>query len=363
MMLPVGRCQSSDPCGYGLIELLIATAIGCVLLGVLLQFAVSVHTSAGVQAETADVQQRLRVALESMRHDIMLAGAGPSRGIDRGPLANTFPPILPARTGIAAPDPELSFQPDRISVLYVPDDGPQAKLAVDMSTAASPIGIDGTGPGCRPASACDFVSGMDAVIYEASGAGGAHEVFVVQSVDAAANTLVPAASLSRGYSARARVAAVVHRVYYLDRAGKRLMRYDGVRSDVPLVDHVVFLGFTYFADPRPDAVAAPAPGGFSCAYAGLPPVPLLANLGGTAPKPLTAALLTDGPICGQSPYQFDADLLRIRRISVTVRVEAESAEFRGVGGAFTTSGISRSSARAVPDLETTIDITPRNMVR
>jgi hypothetical protein len=204
---------------------------------------------------------------------------------------------------------------------------------------------------------------MDAVIYEPSGAGGAHEVFAVQSVDAAASILVPAASLSRGYSAHARVAAVVHRVYYLDGAGKRLMRYDGVRSDVPLVDHVVFLGFTYFADPRPDAVAAPVPGGFSCAYAGSPPVPLLANLGGTAPKALTAALLTDGPICGQSPYRFDADLLRIRRISVTVRLEAEAAEFRGAGGVFTTSGISRNSAKAVPDLETTIDVTPRNMVK
>ena len=363
MILGVQRRRSSDPRGYGLVELLIATAIGCLLLGVLLRFAVSAHTASGVQSETADVQQRLRVALEAMRHDIMLAGAGPSRGADRGPLANTFPPVLPARTGITAPDPELSFQPDRISVIYVPNDGPQAKLAADMPTPASPIAVDGTGPGCRPSSGCGFAPGMDAVIYEPSGAGGAHEVFAVQSVDTAASTLLPAASLSRGYSARARVAAVVHRVYYLDTAGKRLMRYDGVRSDVPLVDHVVGLRFTYFADPHPDAVVPPVPGASTCAYSGSPPIPLLANLGGTAPKVLTAALLTDGPICGQSPYRFDADLLRIRRISATVRVESESAEFRGTGGPFATSGISRSSARAVPDLETTIDITPRNMVR
>jgi len=363
MILSVGRRQSSGVSGYGLIELLIATAIGCVLLGVLLQFAVSAHTSAGVQSETADVQQRLRVALEPMRHDIMLAGAGPTTGPDRGPLVSTLPPVLPARTGITAPDPELSFQADRMSVMYVPDGAVQAKLTADMPTPASPIAIDGTGPGCRSASACGFVPGMDALIYEPSGTGGPHEVFAVQSIDAAAAVLVPSAALSRGYSARARVAAVVNRVYYLDGTGKRLMVYDGVRSDVPLVDHVVGLRFTYFADPRPDAVVPPVPGGSNCAYAGAPPVSLLTDLGGTAPKALTAALLTDGPICGQSPYRFDADLLRIRRISVTVRIEAESAEFRGSGGVFTTSGISRSSAKAVADLETTIDITPRNMVR
>jgi len=363
MISRVQRRPSSNASGYGLIELLIATAIGCVLLGVLLQFAVSAHTSAGVQSETADVQQRLRVALESMRRDIVLAGAGPSRGVDRGPLANTLPPVLPARTGSTAPDPELSFQADRISVMYVPDDGPQAQLAADMPSASAPVVVDGTVAGCRSASACDFTPGMDALIYEPSGAGGAYEVFAVQAVDAAASTLMPGATLSRGYSARARVAAVVRRVYYLDRAAKRLMRYDGARSDVPLVDHVVDLRYSYFADPRPDAVAPPASGASSCAYAGSPPVPLLANLGGTAPKVLTAALLTDGPVCGQSPYRFDADLLRIRRISVRIRVEAESAEFRGGGGAFATSGISRSSARTVPDLETTMDITPRNMLR
>jgi Tfp pilus assembly protein PilW len=358
-----GRRRSLDTRGCGLIEMVMATAIGCVLLGVLLQFAASAHASAGVQSEMADLQQRLRVGLESMRHDIMLAGAGPSRGPGRGPLANTFAALVPARTGAAGADPELSFYPDRISVLYVPDDGAQAKLSADMPTAASSIAIDGTGAGCRPATACDFVAGTDALIYEPSGAGGAHEVFTVSSVDIATSSLTPAASLSRAYSGSARVAAVVQRVYYLDTTGKRLMVYDGARSDVPLVDHVVDLRVAYYADPRPESVAAPAPGESNCAYTGAPPVSLLTNLGGAAPRILTAALLTDGPVCGQSPHRFDADLLRLRRVSVTIRVEAESAEFRGRGGAFTTAGLSRGGVRFVPDLEATIDVTPRNMIR
>jgi prepilin-type N-terminal cleavage/methylation domain-containing protein len=355
--------QSLDMRGYGLIEMLIATAIGCVLLGVLLQFAVSAHTSAGVQSEVADIQQRLRVALESMRHDLMFAGAGPSRGPDRGPLARVCPPIIPARTGLSGADSELSFHSDRISIVYVPDDAAQSKLAADMPTAASPIAIDGAAPGCRPASGCDFLTGADTLIYEPAGVGGAHEVFSVSAVDVATNTLTPAAALSRAYSARARVAAVVHRTYYLDGSGKRLMVYDGARSDVPLVDHVVGLNFAYYVDPNPAAIAAPAPGESNCAYAGSPPVSLLTDLGGAAPKALTAGLLTDGPVCGESPHLFDADLLRIRRVSVTIRVEAESAEFRGRGSAFATFGVSRGGGRIVSDLKTTIDVTPRNMIR
>jgi len=356
------RGRSSATSGYGLIEMLIATAIGCVLMGVLLQFAVSAHKSAGVQSELSDLQQRLRVALESMRHDIMLAGAGPSRGPRAGPLANVFAPILPARTGVAGADPELAFLSDRISIMYVPLDAAQTMLAADMATSSSVIAIDGAAQGCRPASACGFVAGTDALVYEPGGAGGPHEVFSVGSVDVASSTLIPTASLSRAYSARARIAAVVQRTYYLDRSSKRLMLYDGARSDVPLVDHVVDLHFTYYGNPRPDSVAAPAPGDSNCAYTGSPPVSLLTNLGGTAPKALTAAQLTDGPVCGQSPYRFDADLLRIRRVSITVRVEAEAAEFRGTGSGFRTAGISRGGITTIPDLEMTIDVTPRNMI-
>jgi hypothetical protein len=349
-----------DERGYGLLELLIATAIGVAILVVLLRFAVSAHTVSGVHGETVDLHQRLRVAVESMRRDLMLAGAGPIRGPAGGPLNTVFPPILPARIGATGSDAELSFHPDRISVLHVPGDGPQARVAVDMASAGSPIAIDGNSPGCQPGSACDFTVGTDVLIYEA-GVGGAHEVFAVAAVDAAGNLLTPSVPLSRPYSAGAQVAAVIRRTYWLDTQGKRLMMYDGGRSDVPLVDHVVNLQFAYYGDPRPDSIPPPAAGASNCAYAGLPPVSLLTNLGGDAPKLMPASLLTDGPSCGQPPFQFDADLLRVRRVSFTIRVEAESAEFRARGIGFSSPGVSRASARAVPDVQATIDVAPRNM--
>jgi hypothetical protein len=316
-----------------------------------------------VQGETADLQQRLRVAIETIRRDLMLAGGGPIRGPSRGPLNRVFSPILPARIGVNGSDPELSFHSDRISILYVPGDAPESRLTADMVTTGSVVAIDSNAPGCRPASACDFTPGTDVLIYDATAVGGAHEVFTLAAVDAANNFLTPAALLSRPYLANAQVAAVMRRTYYLDAAGKRLMMYDGARSDVPLVDHVVDLQFAYYGDPRPDSVSPPEPGASNCAYAGSPPAPVLANLGGDAPKQMAPSLLTDGPTCGQPPYQFDADLLRIRRVSFTVRVEAESAEFRARGISFRTPGVSRASARAVSDLQTTVDVTPRNMAR
>ena len=348
--------------GYGLLEMLIALAISGVLIGVLLQFAVSAHTSAGVQGEMADLQQRLRVAVETIRHEIMLAGAGPSRGPARGRLSQVFAPIAPARTGSSGVDPELSFHPDRISLLYVPDNAAQSHLVSDMATSGSSILIDGAAPGCRPGSACGFLPGTDAVLYETTGVGGAHEVFTIGSVDAATSSITPSAALSRPYARGAVVAVVIQRTFYLNQSGKRLMMYDGGRSDVPLVDHVVALHFEYYGDPRPASVPAPPAGESNCAYVGSPPVSLLTNLGGAAAKLMSEAMLTDGPVCGLSPYRFDADLLRIRRVSFTIRVEAESGEFRGTGPAFATAGWSRASSRVVADQSATVDVVPRNMV-
>ena len=349
--------------GYGLVEMLVGAAIGILLVSVLLQFAVSIQSSIAVQGDVADLQQRLRVAMESLRHDLSLAGAGPARGAARGPLVHVFAPIVPARTGLAGADPELSFHSDRISIMYVPDARPQTSLAADMADPASPVAINGAAPGCPPAAACDFKAGDDVLIFEAAGVGSAHEVFEVAAVDTVGSTLTPSSPLSRPYPTGSRVALIVQRIYHLDRAGKQLMVYDGAHSDVPLVDHVVDLSFAYYGDPRPDAVSPPPAGGSNCAYSGLPPLPLLANLGGAAPKPLPDSLLTDGPACGLPPHRFDADLLRIRRVAVTMRLETDSAGLRGIGPACATAGFSRAATRAVPDLQAIIEVAPRNLAR
>ena len=106
------RCgHSPSQSGYVLVEMLIAAAIGILLVGVLLQFAVSAQTSTAVQGDIADLQQRLRVAMESMRHDLMLAGAGPARGAARGPLVRVLRQSCPRERVSLAPIPNCPFIP------------------------------------------------------------------------------------------------------------------------------------------------------------------------------------------------------------------------------------------------------------
>jgi len=82
----------------------------------------------------------------------------------------------------------------------------------------------------------------------------------------------------------------------------------------------------------------------------LVPMPVLSGAaGGLVPLPL--AMFTDGPWCGSGATRFDADLLRLRAVRVTVRAQAVE----------TSLGTSRESLRHLPDLVTTFVVLPKNL--
>jgi hypothetical protein len=95
-------------------------------------------------------------------------------------------------------------------------------------------------------------------------------------------------------------------------------------------------------------------------------VPRLAWLGdgeGQLVK-LTPSQLTDGPWCPDSaaPGRYDADLLRIRKVRVMLRVQAGQDSMRGVAGAlFTRAGTSKSAYQFLTDQEIRLDVAPRNL--
>ena len=65
-----------------------------------------------------------------------------------------------------------------------------------------------------------------------------------------------------------------------------------------------------------------------------------------------------------SPGRYDADLLRVRRVRVTLRVQTANASYRGPAGAlFARGGTSNGGERYVPDQEITFDVAPRNLGR
>jgi hypothetical protein len=238
-----------------------------------------------------------------------------------------------------------------------------------------------------------FTPGKTVLVFDDTGNAGA---FTIAAVDEAAAQLTvtawPADSESTIYKRGASVVEARVHTYYLkaDAASQtfQLMHADGSASpDVPVVDHVVSLAFQYDGEPRPPIVTAtggtsygPAPpepavrptsypSGENCAFrideaSGLPVARLPALADGAALTPLTAAMLSDGPWCPDesNAKRWDADLLRIRKVGVTIRVEAAASALRGPASAlFANGGTSRDVNRWVPDQEIRFQVSPRNM--
>jgi hypothetical protein len=231
---------------------------------------------------------------------------------------------------------------------------------------------------------------MTVLVY---GPSGAFDTFTVLSVTGAVGQLKanrPGGSLSTTYGAGLPVAEVVQFTYYLKTAptgDNQLMRYDGtVNAGVPVVDHVVDLRFEYLGEPRPPRVIRPVtePDGPWTTYGPRPPLPYtdncifafdsaigayLSTLGNldseAALVPLTATELSDGDIwCPNAadPRRYDADLLRIRAVTVTARVQSAIPSFRGPAGPlFWNAGTSTHAARLLPDQEVRFQASIRNV--
>jgi prepilin-type N-terminal cleavage/methylation domain-containing protein len=351
--------------GFTLVEILVSTAIIAVAFAVLLQAAAAGQRTARAQPEAAEEQQRVRVAAGMIGRDLMMAGSGLTHGNPIGSLANYMPGILPARTGSRLADPELTFFSDRISIFYVAQGtSAGAALIENMAGPGSAVAIDPNGPGCPGAGECGFSAGTRAVVFDLAEAGSGFDLFSVTGTTAGLEHAAPNPPFSRTYlTPSAFVVPIVQRVYYLDPAGRRLMLYDGHVSDTPLVDNVVDLRFSYYIDPSARAAPTPNGAGGNCVFAaGSPPVPLLADFGGMVARPAGPTDFTDGPACGIAPNRFDGDLLRIRRIRVTIRVQTGLDDLRGTGPQFRVPGVSVSGESYVPDLEVSFDVAPRNLV-
>jgi len=76
---------------------------------------------------------------------------------------------------------------------------------------------------------------------------------------------------------------------------------------------------------------------------------------------LPLAILNDGPWCGDGNNRFDADLFRVRKVRVTLRVQASSTTFRASGSEFSVGGINTSALKNLPDYSVVFEISPRNM--
>jgi hypothetical protein len=324
--------QATPQAGYSLVEMMISMGIMIAVTGAIFQMVADGQNGFRTQPEIADVHQRVRIAADMIYKDLLSAGAGPYVGEAPGPISSVLPAVLPGRYGALTPDAEQSASTDRITIFSVPTTQAQTVLAEDMSAPNADLLIDMLLPGCPPASPCGFVAGMRGLILDMSGAGAGYDFFTVTSVHAdqvGHGGSNPA--MSRTYDANtSRVVEATQAVYYLDAANNQLRHYDGYELDLPLVDDVVGLKFTYYASPDPTNAPQPDTGLSNCVFAaGDPPTPLLAPLGGTTLKVLTPSQFTDGPVCGVAPNRFDGDLLRVRKIGVEITVQVSQENLRG----------------------------------
>jgi hypothetical protein len=383
--------------GFSLLEAVIATGLTLAVTAAVFSVVNPAQGAFAAEPEIADMQQRLRVATGVLSKSLSMAGAGPYAGEHAGPLSYVFAPVLPFRQGATNRDAAGTFATDRITLVYVPPTHAQTTLSAALAPA-SPVLHVARESGCPVNdSLCGFSKDMSVLVYDDTGNYGLFTITGV--VDDAGQLLLntPADAAMPAYPVGARVVEAASDTYFLKTAPAsqtyQLMHYDGTSAaDVPVVDNVVGLSFDYYGDPSPPLLKKPAsdsggpwttygpkppalgvkttayPAGENCVFVtdGVTQTPRLATLGGgdqTLVK-LTAAQLTDGPWCpdATSRNRYDADLLRIRKVAVTLRVQAAAAALRGPAGAlFARAGTSQGGTRWVPDQEIRFQVSPRNL--
>jgi Tfp pilus assembly protein PilW len=92
--------------GFSIIEMLIATAIMMVVTAATFGLMNPAQGMFVAQPEVSDMQQRLRIAVDTLKKDLLMAGAGTYSGNNKlGSLGQYVATILPDREGNVTPDP------------------------------------------------------------------------------------------------------------------------------------------------------------------------------------------------------------------------------------------------------------------
>jgi hypothetical protein len=382
--------------GFSLIELVLVTGLTVAVTAALFGLLTPAQGIFVVQAEVADMQQRMRAAYDALYDDLAAAGAGPARRQDDGSLAFALAPILPFRSGLRGGDPPATFRADVVTILYAPAGASQTTIRQPMPARADVVTLN-LDPGCAVGDPlCGFTEGMDVLLM---GRDGAFDTFTITAVSPPQLALRHnGEDWPRLYPAGSTILQIVTRTYSRrdDGSGRppQLMRYDGgIRPDVAVIDHVAALSFDYFADPAPPEMRpafdgrgprttyGPAPpagdmdgrpdaAGSNCVFlanGGPLATPRLAALGATGAALARQAptRFTDGPWCPDdtAPNRFDADLLRIRSVGVSFRIEAALAALRGPAGTlFARAGTATVATRYAPDIQVHFRVTPAALV-
>jgi hypothetical protein len=347
--------------GFALIEVLIGSAIGLAAIVATCQLAADAQVAWRAAAARADLQQRVRVAQDHLTRTLRDAGAGPLSGPARTSLVRGVPAVVPRRVGARGADSPDDFRTDAFTVVRAIAESEHGVLFTPAPAGAGVIELAPMA-GCSLPS-CGFEAGTSLMLLER---GGNHDLFTVTSAEGPVLTVRHQGSGSTAaYPAGTPAIAVESTTYALDAPSRVLRRYDGDTSDLPLLDDVVGMRVRYFGETEPPVWPRPAGGESNCLYASdgsflsalMPVIGIPGRL-----VELSPAMLTDGPWCGAGGTRFDADLLRVRRVRVSVRLQAGDAGVRGTDPAhFANPGRAPHAPLLVRDAIVEIEVAPRNL--
>jgi hypothetical protein len=346
--------------GFSLLEVLVSTAISLAATLVACRLAAGAQGSWRVANARVDLQQRARVAADILSRSLLDSGGGPHTGAARGPLLRRMPAVLPRRIGSRGAHAYTDFRRDAFTVIHAVAETSHAALLAPASPGAGTLDLSPVA-GCVVRT-CGFSEGSTVMLLDDEGDYDLFSVTEVAGASLSVRTL--GAGSGKTFAAGTPVLAVESSSFSFDAGSSVLRKYDGDATDVPLVDDVVGLDVRYYGDVRAPLWPRPVPGRSNCLYGADGSynsvlMPALSGVG--ALTELTAATLTDGPWCGGGATQFDADLLRIRRIRVAVRLQAADPAVRGTDARFRVPGRARSEASMVHDVTVTVDASPRNL--
>jgi hypothetical protein len=317
---------------------------------------------AATAPDMIDEQQRGRLGADTLLRNLQQAGAGLSVGPQAGSLLRAFAPVVPRKLGLGSTDSFSTARADAITIIYVPASHAQSVLSFPMNSSSDPLSLS-TSPGCPSGTqVCGLQQGSTALLFDDTGRFDLVDVVNLQPGYAAVTDRQQGVS-DFHYVPGAGVGEAESHTYYFDPLSLQLRHSDGGASDVPVIDNVVDVRFEYFGDPLPPVLPKPPAGIANCLYdqsGNSIPMPTLSSSGQPIVS-LPLSLFTDGPWCAHGSNRYDADLLRVRMVRVTLRVAVANAMLRGTSADFLSHGGGTSALRLIPDYTIRFDVAPRNM--
>ena len=215
-----------------LVETLVSMALTLTVTGAVLSLVNAGQAIARTQPEAADLQQRARLALQTLGRELRDAGAGPDRGPLAGPFVRYFPPVEPSIDG-------------GIVLWTATSAEAQGTIAATVDQGATVMTLADSAGCYAGEAACAFGAGASVIAFTADGCR-----TVARVAAAAGGTLQLTAPLTGcALAAGSAVAQGEVRAYVVDAAARQLIRRDEITgSTTPVLDNVTAMTVTYFSD-------------------------------------------------------------------------------------------------------------------